>query len=170
MPSSKSTNAATQSQPISLSSSISDCPFYSAYSLKSRSSISFPAEGRTKQSFAQECDINTIMSRYALTGQFTHLSLRAPQYGDVADIDFQGCMDTVAAAREHFASLPSAIRDRFHNDPGRLLSFLQDPSNRDEALKLGLLAPSEAPPLLVPIPQAAPLPSTPPNPTTAATA
>ena len=40
-----------------------------------------------------------------------------------------------------FDSLPSSLRERFSNDPSRLLAFVDDESNFDEAVKLGLLSP-----------------------------
>lgn len=135
--------------------------FRSAYSAKGRCSLSFPTEGRTKQSFKDECDINIIMSRYMKTGQLEHLSQRAPSYGDIQDIDFQEAMDIVAYGREAFAALPSELRDRFANDPARFLAFVQDPSNQPEAKKLGLLKASEGPPPHDLNAQAAPLPTPP---------
>lgn len=119
--------------------------FLSAYSPKQRSRLYFPEQGRTKQSFKDECDINVIMGRYLRTGMIDHLAQTAPRYADVEALDFQGAMDIVVAARDRFAQLPSELRDRFSNDPGRLLAFIQNPANIEEARKLGLLAP-EAPP------------------------
>lgn len=114
----------------------------SAYTPRLRVALSFSGSGRTKQNFKDECDINTILSRFQRTGNLTHTSSRTPRYEDVADLDFHGAMQLVAGANGMFSELPAKIRDRFANDPGRLLEFLQDPENRAEALKLGLLAPS----------------------------
>lgn len=142
-------------------SGTSNVVFRTAYSKKSRSTISFAPEGRTKQSFKDECDINRIMARFAKTGVFEHLALSAPSFGDVSDIDFQACMDVVAEARERFAMLPSELRDRFANDPARLLAFIQDASNAPEAQKLGLLRPPEPQGSTIVPPQATPV-ATPP--------
>lgn len=149
MPNLSSTNNLKNNSPsISTNTQSNHTVFRSAYSPKSRSQIYFAPQGRTKQSFKDECDINRIMARFAKTGLIEHLSQRAPTFGDIQDIDFQGCMDIVAFAREQFAALPSELRDRFANDPGRLLDFLQNPENKAEAEKLGLLKAS------VPSPQA----------------
>jgi len=144
-PLSSSTHSKNNSPSLSPHSESNHTVFRTAYSLKSRSQIYFAPQGRTKQSFKDECDINRIMARFAKTGVFEHLSQRAPTFGDVADIDFQGCMDVVAEARERFAMLPSDLRDRFANDPARLLAFVQDPKNLIEARSLGLLRASETP-------------------------
>ncbi|WNK12452.1 MAG: internal scaffolding protein [Microvirus sp.] len=123
--------------------------FINAYGPKRKVALTFPAQGRTKQSFKEECDINTIMNRFSRTGVLP-VTNRTPTYGDIADLDFQGAMDLVAAGREMFAALPSKVRERFANDPAKLLQFVQDPENGPEARKLGLLAPD------VPSPQATP--------------
>lgn len=98
-----------------------------------------PAEGMTQQSFAEECDINTIVRRFGLTGEFPS-DFQMPQSGDFTGVtDFHEAMNIVRQAQEEFMELPADVRARFANDPGRLLSFLDDESNRAEALKLGLL-------------------------------
>lgn len=99
-----------------------------------------------KQSFRDECDINTIVRRFGVTG-VAPMSGRMPTYGDFSGIsDFQSAMEVVTAAREAFASLPAAVRERFANDPQRLLGFLGDEANRDEAIRLGLVNPPVAAP------------------------
>jgi phage internal scaffolding protein len=129
----------------SIPSSLSHPHFITAYGPKQRSRLFFNGPGRTIQSFKDECDINTIMKRFEATGQVSHLNNRAPQFGDVDAFDFRTAMDLVLDARAKFDALPSKVRDRFANDPARLLAFLDDASNRDEALALGLLNPPPAP-------------------------
>lgn len=107
-------------------------------------------ESRTIQSAAEECDINTIVRRFGLTGQLPE-NLNMPQSGDFQNVpDFHGAMQIVRQAEEEFARVPAHIRARFVNDPQRLMSFLEDESNRDEAVKLGLVKPPEPIPLSVP--------------------
>lgn len=117
--------------------------FYSQYSKKLRVQISFPEDSPfTKQSFAEECDINTIMARYMSTGELPELDQRAPQYLDVsAGIDFQESMEFIAGAKTLFNELPSELRGRFENDPRQFLDFVGDPKNRTEMADLGLLSP-----------------------------
>lgn len=43
-------------------------------------------DGRTRQSFADECDINRIVETYARTGIVNHLPRGAPQYGDNPEV------------------------------------------------------------------------------------
>lgn len=129
------------SQPLSFNT-----PFRHAYGPKSPLRLQFVRPDRTKQSFKDECDINVILKRFEATGQLEHVAKRAPSYGDVPALDFREAMDLVVKARADFAQLPSAIRDRFGNDPGQLLAFLEDPKNREEGVRLGILVAPEAAP------------------------
>ena len=104
---------------------------------------------RVKQAFGSECDINSIMARYAKTGVFPPAS-SAPLYADVSGIvDYQQCLQVVREAEETFDALPSRIRERFGNSPAQLIAFLSDDANREEAVKLGLVE-VEPPPVAVP--------------------
>lgn len=112
----------------------------SAYGPKLKVSVTFPPdEGRTKQSFKQECDINHIMARYVKTGIIEFTNKHAPQYGDVTGLDFREGIQVVAAARSMFEEMPSHLRARFYNNPEVFLDFVNNPANREEARKLGLL-------------------------------
>lgn len=94
---------------------------------------------RTKQSFAKECDINHIMSRYEKTGLIAHVNRVQGQYGDFAGPpDYQEAMNMVVRAGDMFMSLPAKVRARFGNDPGEFLAFVTDAANAEEVVKLGL--------------------------------
>lgn len=111
------------------------------YDASAKSSIEFPQTTMTKQSFQDECDINTIMSKYQRTGLIEHVSNIQGAYGDFTNVqEYQLSLNQVIAAQEAFDQLPATMRERFANDPGRLMSFLEDDRNRDEAIKLGLVA------------------------------
>ena len=101
-------------------------------------------ESRAKQSFKDECDINTIVRRFGVTGQVP-ASVAVPLNGDfVGAIDFRQSMDLIIAARASFMEMSSNVRNRFHNDPAEFLDFVSDKDNMAEARKMGLLIP-EAP-------------------------
>lgn len=117
--------------------------FVSAYMPKRRLSIAFPERGMTKQSFKAECDINNIVNKYASTGVLTHVNEGTPSYGDFSPVDFLDSMNLVISAQAAFDGLPSSLRRRFGNDPYELLSFLANDENREEAIKLGLIASPE---------------------------
>lgn len=141
-------------------------PFVTAYGTKNKVSQTFAATGRTKQSFREECDINNIMKKFQVTGLVNAVNKHQPQYGDVTGVDFQSAMTTIVKAEQMFGDLPSSVRKRFQNDPAEFLSFVNDPENRDEAVRLGLII---EPSPEVPVPPAADsaaseAPKAPPNP------
>lgn len=106
----------------------------------------------TQQQFKDECDINNIMKKFGNDPvAFQALTRPGGQYADFSHItDYQGMLDTVLEAQHAFESLPAPTRARFRNDPGNLLSFLQDEKNRDEAVSLGLLPPKLVPSISTP--------------------
>jgi len=104
----------------------------------------------TDQSFAEEADINTIVRRFGLTGELP-TSVSMPSFADFErTYDYHSAMLEIRAAEREFMRLPADLRTRFDNDPGRLVTFLEDPGNRAEAVSLGLV---QAPPEPVPVPE-----------------
>jgi len=92
-----------------------------------------------QQHFKEECDINTILQKFNITGILPEAPL-SPRYGDFSGIgDYHTAMNRVLAAKTEFESLPAQIRARFQNDPAQLIEFLQDENNRPEAEELGLV-------------------------------
>lgn len=101
----------------------------------------------TRQEFVQESDLNNIMKRYASGLPPSLAGSRTPMFGDFSNIpDYQTSLQVVIDAQDRFADLPSAVRKRFDNDPGKLIEFLQNSDNRNEAVRLGLIdKPAETP-------------------------
>lgn len=106
----------------------------------------------TQQSGKDECDINVIIER-AKRGAIVEPRPEAPMYGDFTMIptDLRDCLNTVRQADELFMSMDAVVRRRFENDPVKLLDFLNDPKNREEAVSLGLVKAPEAPKVDVPV-------------------
>lgn len=102
--------------------------------------VCLASEDRTQQSFRDECDINFLMKRYEKTGILPTGRESVPQFGDVTGMDFMASMQQVAEVSGAFSMLDARTRARFENDPSRMLDFLADPANMDEAVKLGLVA------------------------------
>lgn len=97
-------------------------------------------ESVVQQQFAEECDINTIVKRFGLTGELPN-GVAMPVSGDFTGVtDFHTAMNMVRQAQESFLELPAEIRERFANDPARVIQFLENPDNREEAMKLGIVA------------------------------
>lgn len=96
------------------------------------------ADGRTRQAFKDECDINKLLARYAKTGALSHFAKHGGEYMSVSPVEFQEALNTVIEADKLFRDLPSKLRGRFNNDPSEFLGFVQNPDNADEMVELGL--------------------------------
>ena len=93
----------------------------------------------TKQEFVDECDINVIMKKYTQFGVTPEVK-EPGQFGDYTDVPtLLEAHAVVSRSQDDFAALPSAVRERFANDPIRLMEFVSDKRNREEAVKLGLI-------------------------------
>lgn len=123
---------------------------------------------KTQQQFAKECDINYIVKQAEASGFVSHTASGAPTFGDFSDFGdatyFQSAKNYLIEAQASFDALPANVRARFANDPARLLDFVQDPDNLQEAIKLGLAEAKPEPTIPEPkpskkAPQAAPEPS-----------
>lgn len=98
----------------------------------------------THQSFAEECDINTIMRRFGVTGVLPE-AVRAPTYDDFSNVvDYHTACNAIAVAGEAFDQMSAEVRARFNNDPQKFLEFCSDEGNRSEAVKMGLVVPAVA--------------------------
>lgn len=101
------------------------------YGKREKVTAEYADDGRTHQSFKDECDINSILTRYQRTGMIEHVNKRRPVYGDVTSMDFKEAMDTVRRTEELFSELPSNVREYFNQDPGQFLDWAQDPQNAE---------------------------------------
>ena len=115
-------------------------PFRTAYGQKLRVAIA-SGDGLTDQNHKDETDINNIVRKYNKTGLIDHLNQFEQKYADMTGYDYQDAMNTVAAANSMFEGLPSEIRNKFENDPAKFINFVDDESNHDELVKMGLANP-----------------------------
>lgn len=107
------------------------------------SGLACEPEGGAKQEFKDECDINVLLRRFNVTGQLPS-GVRMPTFGDFEVVnDFHSAANAIAEARESFDVMPAEVRRRFNNDPADFVAFCSDSSNREEAVKLGLVPPDE---------------------------
>lgn len=114
-------------------------------------------EDMTQQQFAEECDINTLMQRFGVTGHFPPPK-KIPLEGDFSEAgDYHSAIRAVREADEAFMQLPSKWRVRFNYDPQQFMDFVHNPDNRDEAIKLGFIP--APPPPVVPLAPPPPAPA-----------
>lgn len=112
----------------------------------------------TQQQFRDECDINNIVNYHHDNGFFPRINPLPGQFSDLGDgLDFKAHHDYMAEALSAFNSLPAKLRDRFEHDPAKLLDFVSDPKNQDEAIELGLA--TRRPDKTVSVPDSTPAPT-----------
>jgi phage internal scaffolding protein len=92
-----------------------------------------------QQHMKDECDINVIIERFGVTGEIPQTPV-SPQYGDFSGVtDYHSALNQIQATMDDFMALPAKLRVRFDHDPVKLLEFLENDQNRDEAIHLGLI-------------------------------
>lgn len=97
-----------------------------------------------QQHMRDEVDVNTIVRRFGVTGAMP-FGREAGVYGDFTEIqDFDGAVAKVEGARSRFMTLPAEVRERFDNDPGKMIAFAQSVSEEQFRDELGRFA---APPV-----------------------
>ncbi len=93
-------------------------------------------DGRTKQSFKDETDINKILQRAQVTGTISHLAKYEARYGDFSSFDFLEAQIKLSEGRTMFAELPSEIRREFNQSPPEFFDYVNDPANAERLEEL----------------------------------
>lgn len=95
-----------------------------------------PGASRTKQSFADDCDINKILKKAQISGSLDHLSKYEGTYGDFSGFDFHESQTKLAEGIQIFSELPSELRNEFDNNVGKFFEFVNSPENVGNLEKL----------------------------------
>lgn len=139
--------------------------FITPYGPKRKVSITFTGDGKTKQSFKDECDINKIMARFQQTGLLDFVNNNQGQYLDCTGVDYQDAQLLIANANSMFQALPSQVRAFFENDPAQFVEFASNPENLPQMQEMGLTSndykPSPPPTNQAPPAQPIPAPAAP---------
>lgn len=139
-------------------------PYY-----RRRVAIDFSGEQTlTEQHHLNQCSMKKIMERYQRSGIIDHLNQYQGTYADFSNTpEYQEAQNIIAAANSMFETVPAQIRDKFDNDPGKFVDFMQNNQNIDKIEEMGLSA-SHLTPIeqaLDPIPTPTPTLETAPAPT-----
>lgn len=112
---------------------------YDTIAASNESALDCEDPSLAQQHYKDECDINNILRQFNITGLLPQSPL-SPRYGDFTGIvDYQSALNAVIAAEDGFMTLPAETRAMFGNDPEQLINFLDNPENKDQAIKLGLI-------------------------------
>lgn len=107
----------------------------------------------TKQADRDEADVHKIIAKYEKTGMISALNKAEPFYGDVSG--YSGLQDAfikVQEATDLFMDMSAEIRERFDNDPIKMVEFLENPDNLEEAISLGMVVKRPEPIVAPPAP------------------
>lgn len=100
----------------------------------------FPVdEGKTRQEFKAETDINNLMKR----GEAALVPLMREQglFADVSQIgDLHDCLEKVRRAGEVFMALPAEVRSAFDNEPALFTKAFETPEGQARLRELKVLA------------------------------
>jgi len=94
----------------------------------------------TEQHHAANLDMNVLIQKFRMG----HLPMPDPVgpefFQDISHAaDLRSVLDQGRRAREYFESLPAPLREKFANDPIRMVQFAINPQNEEEAVQLGIL-------------------------------
>lgn len=104
---------------------------YSWAEVSDLSGVDTGPETMVQQHFRDEVDVNTIVRRFGLSSDLP-AAVNAGVYGDFTGIeDYASAVAAIDRAHEGFMRLPAQVREKFDNDPGRLISAAHSMSEAD---------------------------------------
>lgn len=103
-----------------------------------------PGIDGAKQEEKEYADINKIMNTVNSTGMMpvgSELGKQAKAFfGDFSEVtDYASCREAAERLEGAFMALPAKARNRFDNNPDKLLEFIEKKENLEEAIELGIV-------------------------------
>jgi phage internal scaffolding protein len=93
---------------------------------------------KVQKHLKDECDLEKMVERYKRTGQIRVMG--EAKFGEWSQLSsYHDAHNAIIATQEAFAKVPSKIRQKFDNDPQKLIDFIEDPKNLKECVELGLV-------------------------------
>lgn len=96
------------------------------------------SDGRTKQSFKDQCDVNKMLKKAQRVGSIAHLMKHDKAiYGDFdGEFTLMEAQTQIRRAGEIFDELPSELKKEFNHDPLKFVKFAGDPENNEKLAEL----------------------------------
>ena len=114
--------------------------FRSAYDPHKKYVFNTVGESLTQQHFKEECDIINIIKSHDRNGIIEHVQRGRARYGDFSEVaDYREALDLVRDAQDEFMTIPSDIRKKFDNDPGKFYEFVSNPKNKEALAEMGFI-------------------------------
>lgn len=94
-------------------------------------------DGRTKQAFKEETDVNKILAKAQRVGSLSHLVRHGATFGDFSDVpDLLEARTRLKRGQRIFDELPAEVRREFSNDMLQFFAFVNDPRNKERLSEL----------------------------------
>lgn len=108
---------------------------------KRKHSVDFSKDKtKVQQQHKDETDINHMVRRFHKAGVSPQGLDPNAQYLDNTRIgDYTEMLNQVTHINQQFNKLPSKFRTQFENQPAKMLKYLNDPENLEEAFESGLI-------------------------------
>ena len=114
--------------------------FRTAYDPHKKYVFKTSGESLTQQHFKEECDVINIIKRHDRNGIIEHVQRGQARYGDFSNVaDYREALHLVRDAQDEFMTIPSDIRKKFDNDPGKFYEFVSNPDNKEELKTMGFI-------------------------------
>jgi len=114
--------------------------FRSAYDPHKKYVFKTVGDSLTQQHFKEECEVINIIKKHDRNGIIEHVQRGQARYGDFSEVaDYREALDLVRDAQSEFMTIPSDIRKKFDNDPGKFYEFVSNPDNKEELVKMGFI-------------------------------
>jgi phage internal scaffolding protein len=114
--------------------------FRTAYDPHKKYVFKTSGESLTQQHFKEECDVINIIKKHDRNGIIEHVQRGQARYGDFSEVaDYREALDLVRDAQNEFMTIPSDIRKKFDNDPGKFYEFVSNPDNKEELKQMGFI-------------------------------
>ena len=88
----------------------------------------------TKQEFKDDCDVKSVMQRWAQTGVLDHTRVSPPTYGDttLTPASYQEALEISRLVENEFNALDPETRAEYDNDPAAYLEHLEQQAHERE--------------------------------------
>lgn len=111
---------------------------YTRYDTPIEEGVVFVEPTMTQQQFKVDCDLNTILDNFKVTGCLPYIEAPFSSEDFSEGFDYREALHQIAEADAAFMELPAAVRKEFNNDPGEFLDFIDNPNNFERAVELGI--------------------------------
>jgi phage internal scaffolding protein len=118
--------------------------FRKAYDPHKKYVFNTEGESLTQQHFKDECDVINIIKKHDRNGIIEHVQRGQARYGDFSEVaGYREALDLIRHAQDEFMTIPSDIRKKFDNDPGKFYEFVSNPDNKEELKQMGFIEPQQ---------------------------